>query len=154
MAEWRVREATAADAGELTRLRAVMFEGLGRDPDSGLPWRDAATASIAERLGGDLVAVLAEAPGPVAVGGAVAIVYDLLPSPSQERPRAAYVLSVATDPAWRRRGIASGCLRLLLDLLEERGVTRYGLNASEGGEGLYRSLGFAPAGNPFLELRR
>lgn len=149
-----MREATRADAGELTRLRAVMFEGLDTDPDGGLPWRDAATATIGARLGDDLVAVLAEAPGPVAVGAAVAIVYDLLPSPSRERPRAAYILSVSTDPAWRRRGIAAGCLRLLLELLEQRGVTRFGLNASEDGDGVYRSLGFAPAANPFLELRR
>lgn len=61
----------------------------------------------------------------------------------------AHVTTVAVDPAWRRRGVAT---RLLLALAREavaRGATALTLEvrvSNTGAQALYRRFGFAPAG--------
>lgn len=61
----------------------------------------------------------------------------------------AHVTTVAVDPRWRRRGVA---LRLLLTLAEQaraRGATDLTLEVrvtNQAAQGLYRRLGFVPAG--------
>jgi ribosomal protein S18 acetylase RimI-like enzyme len=50
--------------------------------------------------------------------------------------------NVATDPARRRRGIASALMRRLLADARERGFAWCVLQSSSGGQPLYERLGF------------
>jgi GNAT superfamily N-acetyltransferase len=78
--------------------------------------------------------------------------------PGPRRPLASsvvgHVSSMATDPRWRRRGLARTALEALLDWFGERGAASVTLNATAEGEPLYRSLGFSRQPHPALRLSR
>ncbi len=141
------RLALVTDALELVRLRAVMFESLGIDtthPD----WKAACRAHLEARLeDGNLVGAVVDQPrGPGLVASALAELSTRIPGPSRPTGSSAYLSSVSTDPAWRRRGMARAAVFLLLDELRRRGVRRVELHATPDGEPLYRSFGFLPRG--------
>ena len=148
------RLAVPSDAPELLRLAAMMYATMGVDV-SGREWRENATKLLAERLGGDdVVAFAVDDPAGggklVACGGAAII--QRLPGPSTPTGRWGYVQWMATDPEYRRRGLASALLNAIVEWLEARGVENIELHATPAGEPLYRSFGFGDPPSP--ELRR
>ena len=60
---------------------------------------------------------------------------------------AGYIGSMATDKNQRRRGIGSRIADTLIHALHQRGVTEIELQATDDGEGIYRSLGFTTPEN-------
>jgi ribosomal protein S18 acetylase RimI-like enzyme len=152
-----VRFATPADADALVELRAAMFDGLrsstvGRDT-VGPQWRAAARAWFQERLaGGDVLVTVADPPGFGVVCCAMAVLEHRAPSPTNATGLAAHLSSVSTLPEHRRRGHARACVTALLAALDERGVNRTDLFASEDGEALSLDLGFRAS--PYPALRR
>lgn len=153
-----VRKAIAEDAAELTRLREYLFAGLdGVYPEPG-QWQLDATAFLRKRLpehNGELAAYVVDTPdqpGRLA-SCAIGVIDTRLPSPHNARGEAGYVMSVATDPAYRRRGYSRACMKGLLGWFGERGITRVMLNASSAGEPLYTELGFGFSGDPMMRLK-
>ncbi len=148
------RPATHADTPELLRLAAMMYTSMGLDA-GGEAWRESATKLLAERLGGDDAVVFAvddpAQPGRLAACGGAAVI-QRLPGPSTPTGKWGYVQWVATEPAYRRRGIARAVMIAILSWLSQRGVTNVELHATPAGEPLYRSLGFNDPFSP--ELRR
>jgi GNAT superfamily N-acetyltransferase len=148
------RRAEPADAAELTRLRAVMFAAMGEGDDES--WRPACVAELRVLLAGDTVAAfVVDAPdGSGLACGVVGTLDRRLPGP--RRPVApsvvGHVSSMATDPRWRRRGLARTALTALLDWFAESGAVSVTLSATAEGEPLYRSLGFARQQHPALRL--
>jgi ribosomal protein S18 acetylase RimI-like enzyme len=145
------RLATADDIPEVVRLRRVLFDSLGAN-DPGWELRCAEVLRGA-MLGGSMVVVVVEAPsgeGLAAVGSGE--IQQRLPGPRNPTGLLGYIGTMATDPQWRRRGMARAVLRLLLHELARRGVDRVELHATSEAESLYRSVGFAerPGG---LEMR-
>lgn len=59
---------------------------------------------------------------------------------------AALVASVATEPKWRRRGIATGLTAIALRAAADGGASEAYLDATESAVGIYRRLGFAELG--------
>lgn len=53
----------------------------------------------------------------------------------------ALLMYMATDPAWRRKGAATACVKWGLELCKELGIMAY-LEASEQGAPVYKALGF------------
>jgi ribosomal protein S18 acetylase RimI-like enzyme len=144
-----VREATAADAEELVRLRGVLFD----ETDPG-PWRTQALTDFRAGVGsGNLAAfvVAADEPGRLAAS-AVGVVEQRVASPTNPSGRAGYIFGVATDPAYRRRGYSRACMQRLLAWYQEQNVTRVDLMASPEGEPLYASLGFVRRTDPAMRL--
>lgn len=96
----------------------------------------------------EYVGWVAEATGTSSViGGAGAQIRSILPRPRPgseelELGPEAIVLNVYVEPAWRRRGVADGLMRAVLDGLAERGIRRIVLHASDEGRRLYERLGF------------
>ena len=139
------RQAIVADAEELTRLREVMISAFGPIPDSG--WRplciDAFRTALADP-NGPLQAFVTEAPDEpgLLAASSVGVIERRLPGPSNPTGLTGYILSVATDPRFRRQGHARAVVTATLDWLRDRGVPRVDLHASEEGESLYRDLGF------------
>ena len=131
------------------RLRGVMFASFG-EPIEG-DWRDrcrrALLAGLAERT---LVAYVVDAPdGEGLASGAVAVLERRLPSPTR-RGDVWHLSSMATDPRWRRRGLARAVVLGLLGWCAEHGAARVTLAAASDAEPLYRSLGFTDPHNPQL----
>ena len=140
-----VRQAGVQDAEELTRLREVMISALG--PITDYSWREPCTEALRVALAepdGPLQAFVTDAPDEPGVLAAcsVGVIQRRLPSPSNPVGMTAYILSVATDPRFRRRGHARAVVGATLDWLRSRGIARVDLHASDQGEALYREFGF------------
>ncbi|WP_329493888.1 GNAT family N-acetyltransferase [Kitasatospora herbaricolor] len=155
--EARVRRATAEDAHELVRLRALMLDAM--DIPTGpakAPWRADAHAWFVERLGRpeEFAAFLVEDLELGVVSCAVGSCDRHAPGPANRSGLHGHVFNVSTDPRRRGRGHARACLDALLTwFTEETGVGVVNLNATADGAGLYRSLGFAAPRFPALQLR-
>jgi ribosomal protein S18 acetylase RimI-like enzyme len=156
MDDIRVRRAGPADAEELTRLRAVMFEDMGRDP--GLfdaTWRQRNADHFATRLVDRerfAAFVIDSADGGLAAAS-VAWLEQHLIGAANPSGRVAYIANVSTDRAYRRRGYAVRTTTALLDWLRRTGVTTVDLHATPDAEHLYRSLGFTEPKDRALTLR-
>lgn len=147
------RPATLADVDELVRLRQLMFDSMGVvAPDPG--WVESCRRHVREQLGTEALygAVVDHPDETGAVASGLVEFQRRIPGAQNVRGRTAYVSSIATDEAFRRRGAARAVLVLLLDEVRQRGVEVVDLHATAVGEGLYRELGFAPRPQP--ELRR
>ena len=139
------RQATVEDAEELTRLREVMISSLAPITDDS--WREPCVESFRDALAdpdGALQAFVTDAPDEPGVLAAcsVGVIQQRLPSPSNPNGVTGYLLSVATDPRYRRQGHARTVVTATLDWLRDCGVERIDLHASQDAERLYRGLGF------------
>ena len=83
---------------------------------------------------------------------AVGAIDQRLPGPNDPTGLRGYVLNVATDPAYRRRGLSRACLNAVLEWFGQRGVRAIDLRASAEGEPLYASLGFVRTREPGMRL--
>jgi len=148
------RPATLDDVEELVRLRGVMFEAMGLDL-ADRSWVDDATTVIRTELAaGRLFArVVEHSDGAGLVAAGIAQVTPRIPSPGAPGRWRAYISSVATDPAWRRRGLARAVLTTLVADADERGVDVLELHATGEGRPLYEALGFVER-TDHPELRR
>jgi len=106
----------------------------------------ASTQRILERAipSGEWTAWIAEIDGD-SVGGGTAILRQTPPSPTcPEGGEMAYLLNFYTEPAFRRRGVATALMTRCLAWCRGRGVVRIELHASPAGVRVYERLGFVP----------
>ncbi len=96
-------------------------------------------------LEGDQTTVLA-LDGDRAVGCASLCYITLMPTFSHPTGKRAHLMNVWTDAAYRRQGIASRMLEMLIREAWDRGVTEISLDATASGRPLYRKLGFKDSG--------
>lgn len=152
-----IRRAGAADAAEVLRLRSVMLGAM--HPGSADPgaWIGPGIAVVRRLLDPDsdtLAAFVVDRPdGPGLAACVVGTVDQRLPGPHDPTGLRGYVLNVATDPGYRRRGYSRACMTALLDWFAGRGITAIDLRASPDGEPLYASLGFVRNREPGMRLR-
>jgi ribosomal protein S18 acetylase RimI-like enzyme len=153
-----VRQGAAEDAAELVRLRLLMFEAMHGKARPG-PWEATAEAMLRARLRdpeattmGVFVVDDPAVPGRLAAC-AVGTLEERLPAPDHPEGRFGFVFNICTDPAMRRRGYARACTEALLAWFDAHRVTRIDLHATEGGEALYRSLGFTEHSVPLSRTR-
>ncbi|HEY4455675.1 MAG TPA: GNAT family N-acetyltransferase [Pseudonocardiaceae bacterium] len=153
-----VRRAVADDAVELTRLREHLFAGMDGVHPEPAQWQQDAVAALRKLLpetDGEMAAFVVAAPDAPArlASCAIGVIDTRLPSPHNRTGETGYVMSVATDPDYRRRGYSRACMRALLGWFGARRVQSVMLNASSDGEPLYTELGFAFAGDPQMRLK-
>jgi GNAT superfamily N-acetyltransferase len=144
--------ASPADARSLARLREEMhFAVTLRRFRNG--WVDSAARYFAETLSdGSVIAAVARTKDSVPVAVAAASLRRVAPGPRYPAGAVAYVHTVSTLPAFRRRGLSRQLLEMLVDELRSRGVERLDLHASDQGRPLYEELGFGPQ-DQGVELR-
>ncbi len=142
--EYSVRRAAQRDLGVLVRLRRAMFAEIwdgGLDAEA-LAARDGAFfLPLLER--GGAAAWLALDAGGQAVACAAVHVLQGSPKPWALDGRVAYVSSMFTAPAHRRRGLARRLLAECTAFARERGVACVSLHGAPAGRALYESAGFA-----------
>ncbi len=151
---FRIRRATAQDAGIVAWHRARMFQDMGdvsRDAFETL--RAKARVRLKEWLdSGDYVGWLAtSADQPeMVIGGAGVQLQPILPRPVNAATvgegRQGTVVNVFTEPQWRRRGIAGLLIKEIITWSKDEHLDRLLLHASDEGRSLYERLGFI-AGN-------
>jgi ribosomal protein S18 acetylase RimI-like enzyme len=139
------RQATVSDAEELTRLREVMITAFGPILDPS--WRKPCIEAFRDALAdpdGPLQAFVTDAPDEpgVLAASSVGVIQRRLPGPANPTGMTGYILSVATDPRFRRQGHARAVVTATVEWFRIRQVPRVDLHASEWGESLYRELGF------------
>ena len=150
---YRIRRATAADAGVLARHRAEMFRDMGELPD-GLydalveAARAYVTQAITDGRYVGWVAELDDRSGEIVAGAGLQL-RELLPRPNLARERLVHgpqglVVNVYTERAWRRKGVADALMRELLRWCRGNGIESIVLHASGEGRPLYQKLGFTP----------
>jgi ribosomal protein S18 acetylase RimI-like enzyme len=139
-----IRPATLADIPDLVRLRRLMFESMGYDDAERLDAADeAARTYFYESIPtGAFYGWLAVTPDgkPVSSGGAVIDRHP--PGPSNLSGQSGYIMNMSTVPAYRRRGLARRMMRTILVWLQDRGIEKITLHASDMGRPLYEQVGF------------
>jgi GNAT superfamily N-acetyltransferase len=147
------RPATPDDTDELVRLRQVMFDALTETHVTAGGWEPFAAEVLRTGLAdGSVVAFVVDGPDGLVAAG-VGTVAQRLPGPGNHSGRYGFVQSMATDPAWRRRGLGRAVFASLVDWFRAEGVTAVDLHASPDGEALYRSFGFREGPNVELSWR-
>ena len=100
----------------------------------------------------DFIAVVAEDEGK-AVSTAFMSIAERPPRPGSLSNRVGTIYSVYTDPEYRRRGIATKVLQLLLQEAKEINVATVDLSATEDGKPLYEKLGFTLPKYTYMKLK-
>ncbi len=144
-----VRPATPDDAPEVVRLRGLMLEAMpsmaGKAGPG--PWQATADRLLRDRLADSpqtMPTFVVDDPDRTGrlASCAVGTLERRLPGPGNPDGLFGFVFNICTDPGARHRGYARACTEALLAWFDEHRVARIDLHATEGGEQLYRSLGF------------
>jgi GNAT superfamily N-acetyltransferase len=143
--QFKIREATEADLPILAGQRISMFREMATDPlqlDLGAyAKRYISWARRMMRRKKLVCFLVTDSRGnPVAGGGL--LLREIIPSPRYPGTEQPYLLSMYTDPASRRKGLATMIVRHSIEWSRARGYPRLNLHASEMGEPVYARLGF------------
>lgn len=150
------RPAGPPDAPELMRLRKIMIDSMRGEASPDGAWQTSGSEILRQQLAdpaGVLAAFVVDRPDtPGLAACVVGAVDQRLPTPNDPTGLRGYVYSVATDPAYRRRGFSRACMTALIDWYAHRGITAIDLRASRDAEPLYASLGFRRTDDPAMRL--
>jgi len=151
---FRVRRATLRDLDALILQRHGMWEDMGvRDrvmlDDSDRAYRKWARPEI-ER--GRLIGWIVEAPGRVIAGGGCLWLRPAIPKPGVSKHIEPYLVSMFTEPGFRRKGVASRVISEAMAWCKRNGYSRMLLHASEKGRRLYLRSGFSRTWEMRLKL--
>jgi ribosomal protein S18 acetylase RimI-like enzyme len=100
----------------------------------------------------EFLAVVAEDEGK-AVSTAFMSIAERPPRPGSSSNRVGTIYSVYTDPEYRRRGIATKVLQLLLQEAKENNVATVDLSATADRKPLYEKLGFTLPKYTYMKLK-
>lgn len=144
MDRFRVRVATAKDISTLVRQRHMMFEDMrprtAEEHEIGdRSYRKWALRKMKEGLLSCFI--VTDSKGKVAGGGAVWL-REVQPSPGRDARLTPYLLSVFTEPEFRRKGVATLLVREAEKWAGARGYSEINLHASEQGRKVYAKLGW------------
>ena len=100
----------------------------------------------------EFIAVVAEEDGK-AVSTAFLSIAERPPRPGSSSNRVGTIYSVYTYPEYRRRGISTKVLQLLLQEAKKNNVATVDLNATAEGKPLYEKLGFKLPKYTYMKLK-
>lgn len=142
-------QATADDLDRLVDLRLTVLRAAnGLPEDTPLPEVAANTRAYYQRAlpAGECIIYFAMDGETIAGTGAVCF-YEVMPTCDDPQGRKAFIMSMYTAPAYRRQGIATHLLGLLVAQARQRGVTAIALEATAMGRPLYARYGFVDEGH-------
>lgn len=145
---------TMDDLEVLARHRMEMWKDIFPDRmEKILESKEESASWVAEqiRLGRYISFIVRSIDGIVAGSGAIWI-REEPPKPGKNGTHLPYLLSMYTEKAFRRRGVASMIVEEAIKWSRENGFYRIYLHASPFGRGVYEKLGFSPGNEMRLEL--
>jgi GNAT superfamily N-acetyltransferase len=151
-AQYRIRQATLADAETLARHRIAMFTDMGVPLDARALDQAFRAWLAAVMPSGTYRAWLADAAGGGVAGGGGITIIPWPPGPRYGGDRLAYVYNVYTEPAHRRRGLARQVMDTIHAWCRDEGIGSMALNASRDGKTLYEAMGYAESASPMMFL--
>ena len=138
------RLATASDVESLTRLRLAFLAEISGASQSDQSLRESLAEYFSRTIpSGEFIGFLAVVETTIiATSG---LVFHRHP-PSNRNPtgREAYIMNMYTDPAWRRRGIATRLLQMLIDHSRQNNCGKISMHALPKGKSIYVNAGFVP----------
>lgn len=139
------RQATLQDIAQLLEFRLCLLHsaiGEGR-PDRWENVKEHIIQYYQEALSNDthLAYLVYDGNRCIATGGVC--FYQILPTYYKPTGKKAYLINLYTVPEYRRRGVATQVLNLLIDESLQRGATYISLEATDMGRSLYEKCGFA-----------
>jgi len=144
------RKANTDDIKYLVQYRKQQLTDEGAPPDIAIDEElfDYFTSSISD---GSLICWLAADNNKIVATSGVCF-YRLPPTYSNPTGRVAYVTNMYTLPEYRRKGIATRLLRIIIDEIKELDYKLIRLHASIDGKSIYSKTGFADTGG-FMAMR-
>lgn len=139
----KYRKADAYDAPCLADFRKRLLLEEGERPTADIDGELSKYFQDSLR-NGSFVAWLAQEESDIVASGGVCF-YQLLPAYANPTGRVAYVTNMYTLPTYRRKGIASHLLELVIAEARERGYATVRLHASADGRPIYKRAGFVDA---------
>lgn len=143
-----IREAKPDDLEEILQLRMRLFEKLvdfnhGKGVDEDLLQ---ATRTYFNDVfqNGSCKTWVAQADGHIVASGSLAI-FVRPPYPGNVAGKDAYLLNMYTLADYRKQGLARKILQQAMQYAHEHGFAKIWLHATEDGQALYASEGFAPS---------
>ncbi|MDL2301663.1 GNAT family N-acetyltransferase [Lachnospiraceae bacterium OttesenSCG-928-D06] len=143
------KKASLIDLDELIKSRILVLRAANQlEEDADLILAEAESymyyrESLANK---EHVAYLVYHEGKLVATGGISF-YRVMPTYHNPSGRKAYIMNMYTDPKYRRQGIASTVLKLLIKIAKEREVTYITLEATEAGRELYEKNGFVTLNN-------
>jgi len=151
----RLRPALPRDLTTLVDHRRRMFREIGRWSSATLArsaraYRRWARRELAARR---LFGFVVEDPEARVVGSGVVWLQPSQPRPAPlARLAMPYIMSMYTEPSFRRRGVATTLVRAMVVWATARGFRRIFLHASRKGRPVYERLGFRAGNEMRLDL--
>ena len=138
------RPATVDDIVDLVRMRRRMFKSMGFDQPaldaSEVSWKDYFREVISNRSFYGWMAIMEKGEA-VSCGGVVIDQHP--PGPSNLSGRIGYVMNLFTDPAYRRQGLASCILSIMIEWICLQGIIVSALHVTGMARSLYDKFGFS-----------
>jgi GNAT superfamily N-acetyltransferase len=153
--DFRVRQAHAADAPVLVRLRwAFKREDYEEEQEPSAPARPVAEAEewLRERLGGGRWLAWVVESGGETCGHVFLQLVERMPEPYEDNTPIGYVTNFYVVPSRRGRGFGTAMLEALREYARSRGIEVLIVWPSERSAPLYRRAGFGPSAE-LLEAR-
>ena len=149
MSDYRIRVATLDDLDVLVHHRIAMFQDMGVPLDAEAlagafrPW-------LLEMMPKGLYrAWVVESGSQVISGGGITIL-PWPPGPRYLAGRLAFVYNVYTEPEHRRRGLGKMVMEAIHAWCRQEQIGSLALNASQFGQPMYESLGYAVTPSPMM----
>jgi GNAT superfamily N-acetyltransferase len=141
---FKVVPATAKDLDVLVRQRHMMFEEMKRPTEEEHKIGDESYRSWvrAGMRSGRLRCLLVRNSEGEAVAGGCVWLREIHPAPGRPAGLTPYLMSMYTEPAYRRKGLATLLLNEAMDWARRQGYARLSLHASEAGRKVYAKIGF------------
>lgn len=147
-------KATEEHIASLTEIRMKYlsedFGSLAEDKETEI--RKSLPGYFEAHLGRNMFAYLAKKDGKI-IASAFLVVSEKPANPSFPRGRTGTVMNVYTEKEYRRQGIASALMKMLINDAKRLELDYLELKATAEGYPLYRSLGFAEANSAYKEMK-
>ncbi len=154
MGRFKVRRAGAADLDELVRQRHMMFADMKRGTPEELEVGDRAYRKwvVKKVKEGHLHGyIVFDVHGEVAAGGAVWL-REEQPGVGHGARLIPYLMSMYTEPRYRRKGLASMVVQEAVEWARRNGYPGLTLHASKKGRKVYSKLGWTRGWEMFVDF--
>lgn len=144
MAEYKITLATAEDLELLTKHRIGMWMEIRPELKKQAQELEGVTRDWIKRKmsEGKLIGFIAKTSTGTIVGSGCIWIKEEPPRLYNQRLESPYIMSMYTEPGFRRKGVARAVVQSAIDWCQSHGYNTVSLHAAEAGIPLYEAFGF------------